>query len=110
MRMVAAAALIVLVIAGCGPASPGRQPRSESARPSRTFTLRAGERVTYERGEARKGDKIVCIVGGTPIGAHVPAPSTGVAGIGDPAFDSGSAAMINISNESGVVTATCVGG
>lgn len=42
------------------------------------FTLEDGEFVTYPPGEAKPGDKIVCVVEGKRIEEFVPPPNTGV--------------------------------
>lgn len=63
------------------------------------FTLEAGEFVTYPPGEAEPGDKIVCVIEGKRIEAHVPPPNTGVST--DPMYVS--------TNADGSVRAECGG-
>jgi hypothetical protein len=63
---------LCLVLLGCG----GNEA-------PQTFTIRAGETVTYENGVAREGDRIICVRGGERLGgAVVPKPGMGVAGAG----------------------------
>lgn len=54
--------------------------QSGSAEPftGRVFTLEDGEFVTYSPGEAKPGDKIVCVVDGKRIETFVPRRGVGV--------------------------------
>ena len=95
--MFAAGIVVVLAIAGCG----GERPA--------TITIESNQKVTLETDAVQGGDKIVCVLGGAPMGAVVPSPGQGVGGASGSAPRQG-VASINVSNEDGTVTATCAGG
>ena len=94
-------ALLVLGFSGCtGVATTGR--------PARTIRVEPNQKVTFESDAAQAGDRIVCIVEGTPFGAVVPQSGQGVGAIADPAYPEGSAVSVNVSNQGGIVTAECI--
>ena len=99
MRILLAAALVLLVFSGCG---------GTSDRPSRTITIEPNQKVTFEHDAVQTGDTIVCVVDGAPIGAVVPPSGEGVGGVGDPASPEDNAVTINVSNQDETVKAECV--
>jgi hypothetical protein len=94
-------ALLVLGFSGCtGTATTDR--------PARTIKVGPNQKVTFESDAAQAGDKIVCIVDGTPVGAVVPQSGQFAGAIADPAYREGSAVSVNISNQGGVLTVECI--
>jgi hypothetical protein len=75
-----------------------------------TFTIRAGETVTYEAGVVREGDKILCVRGGERLGgAVVPKPGMGVAGAGVGIGPEGGGSFNVAARDDGSVVASCAG-
>jgi hypothetical protein len=93
-------ALLVLGFSGCTDVATDRL--------ARTIRVEPNPKVTFESDAAQAGDKIVCIVEGTPFGAVVPQSGQGVGAIADPAYPEGSAVSVNVSNQGGIVTAECI--
>jgi hypothetical protein len=93
-------ALLVLGFSGCTDLGTDR--------PARTIRVEPNQKVTFESDAAQAGDKIVCVVEGTPFGAVVPQSGQGVGAIADPAYPQGSAVSVNVSNQGGIVTAECI--
>jgi hypothetical protein len=93
-------ALLVLGFSGCTDVATDR--------PARTIRVEPNQKVTFESDAAEAGDKIVCIVEGTPFGAVVPQSGQFVGAIADPAYREGSAVSVNVSNQGGIVTAECI--
>jgi hypothetical protein len=93
-------ALLVLGFSGCTDVATDR--------PVRTIRIEGNQRLTFEHDAVRAGDKIVCVLDGATVGgAVVPPAGQGVAGIGEPAYPDGNAVTVNVSNQSGTVTAQC---
>jgi hypothetical protein len=99
MRSFAVLASLCFVLLGCG----GNEAPE-------TFTIRAGETVTYEAGVVREGDKIVCVRDGEQLGgAVVPKPGMGVAGAGVGTGPEGGGSFNVATSDDGSVVASCDG-
>src|SRR6185312_13104705 len=104
VRVLLICALLVLVFSGC----TGVGVVGSTDGPARTIRIEPNQKVTFESDAAKPGDRIVCIVEGTPFGAVVPHSGQGVGAIADPAYPEGSAVSVNVSNQAGIVTAECI--
>ena len=67
----------------------------------RTIRIEGNQRLTFEHDAVRAGDKIVCVLDGAIVGGAVVPPA------GQPAYPDGNAVTVNVSNQSGTVTAQC---
>ncbi len=108
MRIPVVIALVVLAFSGCASEATTHSQTPRVERPPRTITVEPNQKVTLEPDAVQPGDKIVCVVDGTPFGAVVTKPGTGVAGISDPAYGETNAVTVKVSNQDGTVTAECV--
>jgi hypothetical protein len=73
--------LLLALFAGVpsfGSSESGTSEAFEEPFAGRVFVLEDGDFVTYPPGEAKPGDKIVCVVDGKRIEGPVPKPNVGV--------------------------------